>query len=167
MKLLRVISDIKRKRYYVLTLEADHEQRLYWYVDAYFAIHANTKIHTVSELFLGKGMIVADSTKQKVNVRSSTESELIGDDYRISKIVWTQKFLECRKFKVKVNIINQDNTSIMKLQKNGKASSGNRTQHYDIKYFYVIYLIGRGEVQVIYCPINDMFGDHMTKLLVV
>ena len=34
-------------------------------------------------------MIVADSTKQKVNARSSTESELIGVDDRISNILWT------------------------------------------------------------------------------
>ena len=54
----------------------------------------------------------------------------------------------------------------MKLQNNGKAISGNRTRHYDIKYFYVTYLIVRDEVQVIYCPTDDMLGEYMTKPLV-
>ena len=54
----------------------------------------------------------------------------------------------------------------MKLQKNGKARSGNITRHYSIKYFYDTDLIGRDEVQVIYFQTNDMFGDYMTKPLV-
>ena len=46
MKLLRVLIDIKCIRYDVLTLEADDEQILYWYVDAAFVVHTNLKIHT-------------------------------------------------------------------------------------------------------------------------
>ena len=59
-------------------------------------------------------MIVADSTKQKVNARILTESELIGVDDIISKILWNRRFLECQGFKVKANIIYQDNTSTKK-----------------------------------------------------
>ena len=111
-------------------------------------------------------MIVADSTKQKINARSLRESQFIVVDDIIRKIFWTQLFLGFQGFKVKVNIIYQDNTSTMKLQNNGKASSGKRKQQYDIKYFYVTDLIGRDEVQVIYCPTNYMVGDYMTKPLV-
>jgi hypothetical protein len=54
----------------------------------------------------------------------------------------------------------------MKLENNGKASSGKRTRHFDIKYFYVTDLIGRDEVEVIiYCPTDDMIADYMTKAL--
>ena len=111
-------------------------------------------------------MIVADSTKQKVNGRSSVESEFIGVNDRISRIFWTRQFLEFQGFKVKVNIIYQNNTSKMKLQKNGKAISVKRTRHYDIKYFYVTYLIGRDKLQVIYCPTDDMLGGYITNPLV-
>jgi hypothetical protein len=110
-------------------------------------------------------MIVSDSTKQKVNSRSSTEAELIGVDDRISKILWTKRFIEYQGFKVKLNIIYQDNTSTMRLENNGKASSGKRTRHFDIKYFYVTDLIGRDQVEVIYCPTDDMLADYMTKPL--
>ena len=124
------------------------------------------KSHTGYVFSLGKGMIVAYSTKQKVNAIISTESELIVVDNRISKILWTWRFLKCQGFKVKVSIICQDNTSTMKLQKNVKPRSVKRTQHYDIKYFCVADLIRRDEVQVIYCPNDDMLGDYMTKPLV-
>jgi hypothetical protein len=35
----------------------------------------------------------------------------------------------------------------MKLEANGKASSGKRTQHFNIKYFYFTDLIERKEVK--------------------
>ena len=113
-----------------------------------------------------KGTIVVYSTKQKVNERISTKSELIGVEDRISKILWTQRFLECQVFKVKVNIIYQDNIITIKLKNNGEAKSGKRTRHYDIKYFYVMDLIRRDTVQVIYCPTDVMLGDYMTNTLV-
>ena len=102
-------------------METDDKQTLYWYIDADFSVHADMKIHTVSVFYLIKGTIVADSTKQKVNARSLKESELIGVDNRIINILWTRIFLECQGFKVKVNIIYQDNTHTMKLKKNGKS----------------------------------------------
>ena len=74
MKLLRVISYIKFTIDDVLTLEADDEHTLYWYVDAAFAVNADMKSHTWSVFSLGKGMIVAYSTKQKVNAIILTES---------------------------------------------------------------------------------------------
>ena len=65
-----------------------------------------------------------------------------------------------------MNIIYQDNTSAMKLEMNGKTSSGKRTRHFDIKLFYVTDLVERDEVLVKYCPTDDMIADYMTKPLV-
>ena len=67
---------------------------------------------------------------------------------------------------MKVNIIYQDNTNTMKLQNNAKSGSGKRARNYDIKHFDVTDLIGRDEVQVIYCPTDDILGDYMAKPLV-
>jgi len=68
--------------------------------------------------------------------------------------------------KVKVNVIYQDNTSMMKLAQNGKASSGKRTRHFDIKMFYVTDLIHQDECMVKYCPTDDMIADYKTNPLV-
>ena len=54
----------------------------------------------------------------------------------------------------------------MKLETNGKASSGKRTRHFDIKFFYLTDLIKRGELQVKYCQTDEMDADYMTKPLV-
>ena len=146
-------------------MEADNTQTLTWYIDAAFAVHHDMKSHTGATFTLGKGAIMADSTKQKVNSRSSTESELNGIDDKIGKIIWTKKFIEHQGFEVKLNIIYQDNTSTIKLAENSKTSSGKRTRHFNIKLFYITDLIGKQVVIVKYCPTNNMIADYMTKPL--
>ena len=84
----------------------------------------------------------------------------------IARIIRVKKFLEKQGFKVKINIIYQDNTSTMKLQKNGKLSTGKRTRDFDIKLFYITDLINRDEIEVRYCLTDEMMGDYMSKPLV-
>ena len=67
---------------------------------------------------------------------------------------------------VKVNLIYQDNTNTMKLQNNGKLSSGKSTRHFDIKLCYITDLFSRNKVEVRYCPTDEMLADYMTKPLV-
>ena len=165
-KLTKLLGFVFETKDEVLTLEADDVQVLTWYVDAAFAVHPDKKSHTGSVFTLGKGAIISDSTKQKVKSRSSTESELIGIDDKISKVIWTKKFIEHQGFKIKVNIVYQDNESTIKLGKNGKESSGKRTRNFDIKYFYVSYLIARDELEIRYCHTDAMVADFMSKPLV-
>jgi hypothetical protein len=115
---------------------------------------------------LGAGMITSISTKQKVNTRSSTESELVAHDDVVSKILWSKQFIEAQGFTVNANIVYRDNTSAMKLKENGEASSGKCTRHFDIKYFYITDLIKRNEIQIVYCPTEEMIADYMTKPMV-
>ena len=125
------------------------------------------KSHTGVVFMFGKGAIESDSSKPKYKTRSSTEAEINGVDDKISNILWSKKFIEYQGFKVKVNMIYQDNTSTMKLTQNGKASSGKITRQFDIKKFYVkTDLIHRDECMIKYCPTNDMIADYNTKPLV-
>jgi hypothetical protein len=166
-KLLRVLSFLKGTIDDVLKLEADDTNTLTWYTDTAFTVHVDIKSHTGAVFTIGKGAIIGSSTKQKVNSRSSTESELIGVDDKIAKILWTKRFLEWQEFLVKLNIIYQDNTStIIKLEENGKESSGKRTRRFDIKYFYMTNLVGRNEVTIEYCSTDEMIADYNTKTVV-
>ena len=147
-------------------MEADDLHILKWYLDAAFAVHPDMKSHTGSAFTLGKGAIISSSTKQKTNTRSSTKAKLNGIDDEIGKVLWSKWFLEAQGFEVKLNIIYQDNQSTLKLAKNGKTSSGKRMRHFDIKLFYVTDLIRKGEIQVIYCPMDEMIVNYNTKPLV-
>lgn len=53
----------------------------------------------------------------------------------------------------------------MKLEKNGKSSSGKRTRHFHIKYFYITDLIAQNELRIQYCNTDDMLADYQTKPL--
>ena len=87
VKLTRMLSFLHRTVKDVLTLEADDDQNLRWYADAAFVVHSDMKSQTGAVFTLGKGAIIADSNKQKVNVKSSTEAELIAIDDKIAKIM--------------------------------------------------------------------------------
>ena len=57
------------------------------------------------------------SIKQKLNSRSSTESELIGLDDLMDKVIWTKLFLADQGIHLSENVVAQDNQSTMKLEK--------------------------------------------------
>jgi KUP system potassium uptake protein len=165
-KLLRLMAFLQETEDDVLTLEINDEQSTEWYVDAAFAVHPDFKSHTGAYNTLGKGAFAAISTKQKVNSRSSTEAELVAIDDVIAKILWSKRFIETQGFKlVDANVIYRDNTSSMKLEENGRASSGKRTRHFNIRYFFVTDLIQRKECKLEYCPTDEMIADYFTKPL--
>jgi hypothetical protein len=146
-------------------LEADDTNTLTWCIDAAFAVHANMKSHAGAVFAVEEGSVIGSSTRQKVNLRSSTESELVAMDCKMSKALWVKRFLEWQGFKVKLNVIYQDNTSTMKLGENGKASSGKRTRHFDVKCFYMTDLVDREELKIECCSTEAMIADCMTKPL--
>jgi hypothetical protein len=86
---------------------------------------------------LGGGVLCSVSTKQKVNACSSLEAELVGMDDIISKKLWMKLFIQEQCFKVEMNVIYHDNTSTMKLEENGKASSGKRVGRCQTKVWNV------------------------------
>ena len=80
-----------------------------------------------------------------------------------SPLATCSNFLEAQGFEVKDNVVYQDNLSAMQLEKNGRASSGRRTRHIEIRYFFVTDKIKAGKMRVEHCPTDDMTGDFFTK----
>jgi hypothetical protein len=62
------------------TLKAGDMSTLKWWIDVSFATHEDMKSHTGVMLTLGGGATYAASTKQNLNTKSSTESEVVGVD---------------------------------------------------------------------------------------
>jgi hypothetical protein len=101
------------------------------------------------------------SKKQKLNTRSSTESELVGIDDALGDIMWGLYFLEAQGYPI--DILLQDNKSTILLAKNGKMSSSRRTKHINNRYYLVKDKIDRGELEVRYEPTGKMWCDILTK----
>lgn len=136
-KLSRCIKYLRGSKDMPLSLEADSNGKLQWWSDASFAVHKDMKSHTGAVLSMGKGAAYSMSTKQKINTKSSTEAEIVGVDDGMPMVVWTRRFLEAQGYGVSDNVVYQDNQSAILLERNGRASSGRRTRHIDIRYYFV------------------------------
>ena len=164
-QLVHLMKYIRGTRTMPLTLSADGSGILKWYVDASFAVHPNLRGHSGGGLSLGRGFPIMNSTKQKLNTRSSTESEVVGADDFMPAICWTRYFMKAQGYEVHDNVLFQDNKSSILLEKNGRASSSKRTKHINVRYFFITDRVNKQEVSVVWCPTGDMIGDYATKPL--
>ena len=89
-KLKCVFRYIKGTRGMVLTLSADYLSIVKWWVDASYASHDDCKGHTGAMMSLGKGAVMSFSRKRKLEVKSSTENELIGVDDTLPQALWSK-----------------------------------------------------------------------------
>jgi hypothetical protein len=122
-KLMRVMKYLNGTKGENLTLSADNLRVVKWYVDASFADHPDFKSHTSVMMTLGKGAMQSIARKQKMNMQSSTEGELVAVDHAATMILRTKLFLEAQGYDVD-KIVYQDNKSAILLETNGKKSSG-------------------------------------------
>jgi Reverse transcriptase (RNA-dependent DNA polymerase) len=164
-KLVHLMKYLRGTRKMPLILSADGSGILKWWVDASFAVHPNMRGHSGGGLSMGRGFPIVSSTKQKLNTRSSTETEIVGADDFMPAICWTRYFLEAQGYQVHDNVLFQDNRSAILLEKNGKASSSKRTKHINIRYFFITDRVSKGDLSLAWCPTTAMIGDFMTKPL--
>ena len=113
---------------------------------------------------LGKGSIYSTSNKQKNNTRSSTETELVATDDTLPQVLWSKYFMDEQGIDAD-HILYQDNTSAQKLEVNGRMSSGKRTKHLNVRYFFINDRIEAGDFKVEHCPTKEMWADYFTKPL--
>jgi hypothetical protein len=164
-KLVHLMRYIRGTRTMPLILSANGSGILKWWADTSFAVHPNMRGHSGGGLSLGRGFPIVSSTKQKLNTRSSTETEIVGADDFMPAICWTRHFMKAQGYGVKDNVLFQDSNSSILLENNGKASSSKRTKHINIRYFFISNRVRKEEVSVVWCPTGDMIGDYATKPL--
>lgn len=164
-KLKRILKYLKGTMYMKLTLEVDNMGILQWWIDSSHNVHVDCRGHTGTMLSLGKGAALSSSTKQKLNTRSSTETEMVGTYDGLPSVLWCRHFVEAQGYSVDHNIVNQDNQSTILLLRNGRASSTKRTKHIHARYFYIKDKIDKDEIEIQYCPTEKMWADVNTKPL--
>ena len=149
----------------VLTLGADGLAMLLSFVDVSFGTHHDMKSHTGGASTFGRGVIMTKSTKQKLNTRSTTESEIVGVSDYLPDLIWLLRFLEEQGYKVTKTVLMQDNEGAIKLEKHGRKSSSRRTRHMDMRYFFIKDRLESEGIEVKYCPTEAMIADYFTKPL--
>jgi hypothetical protein len=131
-KLSCLMEYLRVDRLCPLILSANGSGVLMWYVSASFAVHPNMCSHTGGGLTMGRGFPIVSSTKQKLNTRSYTASELAVVDNMMPITVRSCNFLMAQGYGVTQNLLLQDNKSSVLLEKNSKAASGKHTRHINI-----------------------------------
>ena len=114
---------------------------------------------------MGRGYPLDKSTKDDLNTQSSTKSEIVPVDNLIPQILWAQLFMKAQGFKVRDNIIYQDNNSAILLETNGQSLSSKQTKHINIRYYYVADWVAKGDVKVIWCHTHQMIADFLANPL--
>ena len=115
LKLPHLMMYIRGTLDLILTISANGTGMLKWYVDGSYGVHPNIREHSGGGFSMGTGLPISYFTKQKLNTRSSTESEIVGVNNFMPSIVWTRNFLNAQDYDVTENIIFQDIKSVILL----------------------------------------------------
>ena len=148
-----------------LILSAESTNIVKWWVDGSYGIHPDARSQTGGTASLGKGSFMSTLIKQRLNTRSSKETELVAADDLMPHLCWTNYFLECQGYDVHSTIMYQDNQLEILLEKNGRSSSSKRTKHLNIRYFFITDRIKKGDIHIEYCPTDNTVATFFTKPL--
>ena len=149
-KLKRVLKYLCSTMHMKLCLSVDNRHTLTWWLDASYAVHWYSRSHTGMVMSLGLRAAMSGSWRQKLNIGSSTELELVGIDDALKHIMWGFYFIQAQLYEVTKNILIQDNKSTILMAKNGQLSCSKRTKHIKNIYFMIKDKIGKGEVIIQY-----------------
>ena len=164
-KLRRLIAFVKCTITDTRTIGAEDLTKIFTWIDAAYAVNPDMKSQTGGTMSMGIGVLHAKSGKQTLNVKSSTESELVGTSEYIPYNLWLIMFMEAQGYYVKDNVLYQDNQSTILMLKNGRNSCTGNSRHIHIRYFFVKDRIQKKELRVEYCPSHLMLADYFTKPL--
>ena len=162
-KLVRCLQYLKATIHMKLTLRVDSMSILNWFIDSSHQVHEDCKGHTGGALTLGKGAVLSKSMGQKINTKSSSESELVGVDDVLPTVLHTRYFIEAQGFSVEHNIIHQDNESTLRMLINGKKSCTARSKHIKAKNFLAKDKHDQKEIEFAKCHTTEMWVDMLTK----
>jgi hypothetical protein len=80
-----------------LTLSIDDMCVVKTWMDAAFATHHDMQSHTGGYITMGKDApVYASSKRQKLNTKSSTEAELVGEVDFLPQTIWTVNFIKAQ-----------------------------------------------------------------------
>ena len=147
-----------------IALEPLKHVSLYAFIDASYGVHFDMRSQSGCVIGIGLGPIYAKSSAQKLNTKSSTESELVALSDNTSQVIWCRNFLIAQGYEMAPAKIYQDNMSTISMVANGKSNSV-RTRHIAIRFFFVADRVKNREIEIEYMNTGNMLADILTKPL--
>ena len=113
---------------------------------------------------IDRGMVAWSSKKQELVTLSTAEAEYVAATHASKEAIW----LHCL---IGDLVLHSDNSTTLLCDNQSAvhlAHSDNyhvRTKHIDIWHHFIRDIIERGEIELLYCPTDDMTADIFTKAL--
>jgi hypothetical protein len=164
VKLQRLLKYINGTHGMGLTLRVADGWQVWAHIDASYAVHIDLRSHTGGVITLGSGVLMAQSRKQKLVTKSSTEAELVAVSDFAGYVLEMRLFVWAQGYGSKPAMIGQDNLSTIALLTKGRASS-EFTRHVNIRYFFARDRKKAGELDFVHVPAAEMMADALTKPL--
>ena len=134
------------------------------YADASYAEDQNRKSRSAFVFMFCGAAVLWYSKKQSVVALSSTEAEYYALGSAVQEALWLRNLLrELTIPMLNATIIMEDNMSTIAIASN--PIQNQRVKHVDVKYHFLRDHISNGDVELVYCPTEDMIADALTKPL--
>jgi hypothetical protein len=115
-KFKRLMCWIKKTKTDVRIIGADDLLKMIVMIDSAHAVHGDDmRGHTGGITSYGTGIVDQKSSKQKMNTRSSTETEHVGTSEYLTKPIFLELFMEAQGYKPKMTLAKDNESEIGKI----------------------------------------------------
>ncbi|XP_040198473.1 secreted RxLR effector protein 161-like [Rana temporaria] len=161
----RIIRYLKGTIDFKLKFSSTGKSGLTGYVDADWAGDPSDRKSTSGHLFLFKdGLISWTTRKQSTVTLSSTEAEYVAASQAGQEVIWLRQLLEdLDQIQKESTPIYEDNQGCIALAQTERINP--RTKHIDVRYHFLRDLQEQGQMDLQYCPTEEMLADILTKPL--
>ncbi|MCP3667284.1 MAG: hypothetical protein GY696_33120 [Gammaproteobacteria bacterium] len=134
------------------------------YTDADWGGDIETRQSTSGYVFnLGGGPISWRSKRQQEVAQSTVEAEYIAASVATRECLWLRHLLSDIGFEQLTTTVFCDNQGAIAISKN--PTHHERTKHMGLKVAFVRDHCTKGDIQLVYCPTNEMLADVFTKFV--
>ena len=110
------------------------------------------------------GAVSWSSKKQELVTLSTAEAEYIAATHAAKEAIWLRRLLTELFGSIDApTVLFSDSKSAICLAHDGHFHA--QMKHIDIRYHFIHYIIEAGTIKLVYCPMDDMTADVLTKAL--
>jgi hypothetical protein len=142
----------------------DSSAELEGYTDADGSMHEDRKAISGYAFLLDGGAVSWSSKKQEIIALSTTEAEYVATTHAAKEALWLRSLIGeiFGKFTGPTTLYG-DNQGAIALARDHQYHA--RTNHIDIRFHFIRWIVAEGKLKLVYCPTEDMIADTLTKAL--
>jgi hypothetical protein len=133
------------------------------YIDASFANHPDLRSHSGFIVVVGNTPLLWKSRKQKINTVNTFESEIVASTDMLPYGIRIWNYLQAQGLKIPIPKLMQDNLAVIQITEPEHQSY--RSKHIGVRQISLQDLIRSKQLEVQFCPTNEMYADGLTKPL--